>query len=97
MTPTILRLPAVKARTGLSRSTIYHMIARGVFPAPVPIGARAVGFLSTEIENWIACRIAVRERLPRIGSGLGSAKRNPDEVQKLAMKAAEAHVTRVRR
>jgi hypothetical protein len=35
---TILRLPAVKARTGLSRSTLYARMARGQFPAQVALG-----------------------------------------------------------
>jgi len=39
----ILRLPAVKAATGLSRSTIYARISEGTFPAPVALGGRAVG------------------------------------------------------
>ena len=43
MPHTILRLPTVKARTGLSRSTIYHRVSCGTFPAPVPLGGRAVG------------------------------------------------------
>ena len=38
MPHTILRLPTVKARTGLSRSTIYHRVSCGTFPAPVPLG-----------------------------------------------------------
>ena len=40
MPHTILRLPTVKARTGLSRSTIYHRVSCGTFPAPVPVGGR---------------------------------------------------------
>lgn len=44
---TLLRLPQVKARTGLSRSTIYLRIAQGSFPRPVRLGgARAVGWVS---------------------------------------------------
>ena len=39
MPHTMLRLPTVKARTGLSRSTIYLRVSRGTFPAPVPLGA----------------------------------------------------------
>ena len=35
MTHTVLRLPAVKARTGLSRSTIYLRVSQGAFPAPL--------------------------------------------------------------
>lgn len=40
---TILRRKQVEARTGLSRSTIYERIKAGTFPAPVSIGAKAVG------------------------------------------------------
>lgn len=57
MANTILRLPAVKARTGLARSTIYLRIAQGTFPKPVSLGARAVGWLETEIDGWLQQRI----------------------------------------
>ena len=43
MTHNILRLPAVKAATGLSRSTLYLRIAQGAFTHPVSLGGRAVG------------------------------------------------------
>ena len=55
---TILRLPAVKARVGLSRSTLYQRIADGLFPAPIRLGPRAVGWLEADIEAWIAAQIA---------------------------------------
>ena len=57
---TILRLPTVKARTGLSRSTIYHRVSRGTFPAPVPLGGRAVGWIEAEVHAWLTARIAQR-------------------------------------
>ena len=57
MTHTILRLPAVKATIGLSRSTIYLRIAEGTFPRPVSLGARAVGWLQSDIEEWLRQRI----------------------------------------
>jgi prophage regulatory protein len=53
----ILRLPAVKARTGLSRSNLYLKISRGEFPKPISLGMRAVGFLETDVEDWIARQI----------------------------------------
>lgn len=57
MTPkSILRLPDVKQRTGLSRSSIYNAINAGVFPRHVSLGARAVGWLSNDIDEWIASR-----------------------------------------
>ncbi|MGH9816030.1 MAG: helix-turn-helix transcriptional regulator [Candidatus Acidiferrales bacterium] len=57
MTHTILRLPAVKASTGLSRSTIYLRVAQGTFPKPVSLGGRAVGWLEAEIQDWLQRRI----------------------------------------
>lgn len=53
----IRRLPAVKARTGLSRSTIYLRIAEGTFPRPIALGPRAVGWLESEIEDWLRQRV----------------------------------------
>ena len=60
MPHTILRLPTVKARTGLSRSTIYHRVSCGTFPAPVPLGGRAVGWIEAEVQAWLTARIAQR-------------------------------------
>ncbi len=53
----ILRLPAVKASTGLSRSTIYQRVSEGTFPRPVSLGGRAVGWLENEIQDWLQQRI----------------------------------------
>lgn len=58
MTHTILRLPAVKTSTGLSRSSIYLRIAQGVFPRPVSLGGRAVGWPASEVAALNAARIA---------------------------------------
>ena len=55
---TILRLPAVRSRTGLSRSTIYLRIKEGTFPPPVSLGARAVGWPASEVSALNAARIA---------------------------------------
>lgn len=57
MVTAILRLPAVKTRTGLSRSTIYLRISEGSFPKPVSLGGRAVGWLEDEIQQWLEERI----------------------------------------
>lgn len=53
MATTILRLPAVKARTGLSRSTIYSRVSDGAFPMPISLGGRAVGWVEAEIDDWV--------------------------------------------
>lgn len=57
MANSILRLPTVKGRTGLSRSTIYLRVSEGTFPKPVNLGARAVGWLESEIDGWLASRV----------------------------------------
>jgi len=57
MVTAILRLPAVIARTGLSRSTIYLRVSEGSFPEPVSLGDRAVGWIEAEIQDWLEKRI----------------------------------------
>jgi prophage regulatory protein len=52
-----LRLKQVKVQVGLSRSAIYEKIKTGEFPKPYPLGARAVGFLASDIDLWIESRI----------------------------------------
>lgn len=65
MVTAILRLPLVKARTGLSRSTIYLRIAEGNFPAPVSLGGRAVGWIEAEVNDWLAKRIEASRKAAR--------------------------------
>ncbi len=57
----LLRLPAVLSRTGLSRSTVYLRIAEGTFPRQVNLGGRAVGWLSSELETWLAEQVERRD------------------------------------
>ena len=58
MVHTILRLSSVKARCGYSRSTIYLRISQGLWPRPVSLGPRAVGWPAGEVEAINAARIA---------------------------------------
>jgi prophage regulatory protein len=55
----LLRLPQVKERTGLSRSAIYARVAQGDFPEPVSLGPRSVAWIDSEISLWIQTRIRV--------------------------------------
>jgi prophage regulatory protein len=57
MTTAILRLPEVKSRTGLSRSTIYLRVKEGSFPTPISLGDRAVGWVDSEIQDWLEQQI----------------------------------------
>lgn len=52
----IIRLPEVKHRTGLSRSSIYAGIKAGTFPQHISLGARAVGWTLDSILAWMADR-----------------------------------------
>lgn len=44
------------SRTGLSKSSIYAMVRRGEFPAPVSLGTRAVGWSSHLVDAWVNVR-----------------------------------------
>lgn len=59
----ILRLPIVLDRTGLSRSTVYLRVSEGKSPRPVSLGARAVGWIEAEVEEWIAGQIEVSREI----------------------------------
>lgn len=52
-TTTILRLPEVEARCAVNRRTLYYWIERDMFPRPINLGPRTVGWLDRDIEAWI--------------------------------------------
>lgn len=52
----ILRKPRVLAIIGIGNTSLYEAIKRGDFPAPVKLGARAVGWRRSDIERWLATR-----------------------------------------
>ena len=54
----ILRRRQLEEQLGLSRSSIYKMVADGLFPKPIKLGSRAVGWRADEVENWL---IAMQE------------------------------------
>ena len=55
----IIRIKEVIARIGLSRSSIYNLIAIGNFPRKIALGERAIGFFEHEIEHWMLQRRGV--------------------------------------
>ena len=57
-TTRLLRRRQVEALTGLKRSTIYQRLAEGTFPKQIHLGPRSVGWLASEVNAWIAERIA---------------------------------------
>jgi prophage regulatory protein len=58
MLHTIYRFPKVKVETGHSRSTIYQYIQQGLWPKPISLGSRAVGWPGAEVAAINAARIA---------------------------------------
>tara|TARA_B100001059_G_C17622566_1_gene470289 strand:- start:278 stop:541 length:264 start_codon:yes stop_codon:yes gene_type:complete len=58
----IIRLKEVMDSTGLARSTIYKYVGENVFPKPVSLGDRCVGWVESEIHDWIMERIEQRDR-----------------------------------
>lgn len=57
----ILRLPEALRMTGRSKSRWYDDISAGRAPKPIKLGPRAVGWLESEIRQWLADRVACRD------------------------------------
>jgi len=56
MSVKILRRTEVEQIVGLSRSTLYAMMAENTFPKPIKLGKRAIGWPDNVIANWIEQR-----------------------------------------
>jgi prophage regulatory protein len=52
-TTTVLRLADIEARCAVNRRTLYYWIERGIFPRPIRLGPRTVGWLDRDIDAWI--------------------------------------------
>jgi len=57
----LLRKPAVLERIGLRTTELYDLVREGQFPAPVPLGKRAVAWIESEVEAWIEERVRMRQ------------------------------------
>jgi len=53
----VMRMSAVMVTVGYSKSHLYELISRGEFPRPIKLGARAAGWLSGDISDWLDSRI----------------------------------------
>jgi prophage regulatory protein len=49
-------IETVIAKTGLSRTTIYECVSRGLFPRQRHLGPRRVAWLASEVRAWMASR-----------------------------------------
>jgi len=59
----MLRRKQVEYIVGLSRSSIYDMVATGRFPKPIPIGKRAVAWPESQVRAWLTASLIERERI----------------------------------
>jgi|RhiMethySRZTD1v2_1073278.scaffolds.fasta_scaffold4346800_1 prophage regulatory protein len=57
----LIRISEVKRLTGLSTATLYRKISGREFPRPVQLGVAARAWLFSEVQDWIARRIALRD------------------------------------
>lgn len=53
----LIRLPEVMNRTGYGKARIYRLINEGLFPQPIKIDSRAIAFVESEVDEWIASAI----------------------------------------
>jgi prophage regulatory protein len=56
----LIRLPEVRSRTGLSKTTIWRHTRRGEFPKPVTLTRGTIGWVEEEVDDWIDARIEAR-------------------------------------
>jgi prophage regulatory protein len=59
---TLLKIPEVRAKTGLSRSHLYALAQNGEFPKPVKLSERSSAWVESEVDGWIEERIAQRDQ-----------------------------------
>jgi prophage regulatory protein len=84
-----MRLPEVLRTSGYSKSRLYVLIANGEFPSPIKLGDRAVGWLSTEIEQWVSSRV-LASRPESIGENNSTPRSKvPPPVSRRRARAAE--------
>jgi prophage regulatory protein len=62
--PTMMSLNEAAKVTSLSRTAIFKMRERGDFPRAVTLSEKRIGFVRTEVNEWISARIAAREQVP---------------------------------
>lgn len=54
----LIRITEVQRRTGYSKAWIYRLLKEKRFPAAVKIGARAIAFIESEVDDWVNQRIS---------------------------------------
>ena len=79
--PRIIRKPQVLALTGYSRSTLFNRINNGLFPKQISLGARAVGFVASEVDAVVQAMIE---------------EQTPEQINALVRKLKDSRIDRNR-
>ncbi|MGB0938945.1 MAG: AlpA family transcriptional regulator [Colwellia sp.] len=58
-----IKLDEVMHCTGLGRSSIYKYMNNGDFPRSISLGDRAVAWVESEVHDWMAEKLAMRDKL----------------------------------
>lgn len=61
MTLQLLTVEQLEDKLSLSKATIYRWLGAGQFPRPIKVGNHATRWLSSEVDEWIACRAESRD------------------------------------
>jgi prophage regulatory protein len=61
----VLRRRATEVKCGLSKTVLYDKLKKASFPKPVKLGPKSVGWLESELDQWIEARIRERDSLPK--------------------------------
>ena len=65
VTDRFLAKPEVLRIAGFSAATLWREVQAGRFPAPIPISPNRVGFLESEVREWVLAARAARDRAKR--------------------------------
>ena len=76
----LLRRPEIEQRCGLARSTIYRLMDEDRFPRPIRVGPKAVRWLESDIDAWVASR----PRAAGAGNPLPARRQQPKEHPEVA-------------
>jgi prophage regulatory protein len=58
----LIKQSEVSNETGMSKSHIYALIQRGLFPKPIKLSERSSAWVESEVQDWIDAKIAARDQ-----------------------------------
>jgi prophage regulatory protein len=61
MSERVLSLPEVLAVVGMKKTLLYELVRTSKFPRPIKVSVRHVAWVHSEVQNWLAGRIAARD------------------------------------